>query len=74
MRFILLSYLLFANNNFLWFRWKRQHDGGLLLHDSKAEDSGNYSCRASNIHGTDRVTYRLVVMGEGTECKVCILT
>ncbi|CAL4081431.1 unnamed protein product, partial [Meganyctiphanes norvegica] len=36
-------------------------DGSLLIADIKASDFGNYSCRASNIHGSDAITYQVKV-------------
>ncbi|XP_076034195.1 cell adhesion molecule Dscam1-like isoform X3 [Oratosquilla oratoria] len=36
-------------------------DGSLLITDVKATDAGNYTCSASNVHGTDNITYAVTV-------------
>ncbi|XP_042886475.1 Down syndrome cell adhesion molecule-like protein 1 [Penaeus japonicus] len=42
-------------------RMKEYPDGSLLITDVKAQDAGNYTCTASNIHGSDVITYALTV-------------
>ncbi|XP_047475797.1 Down syndrome cell adhesion molecule-like protein Dscam2 isoform X2 [Penaeus chinensis] len=42
-------------------RMKEYPDGNLLITDVKAQDTGNYTCSASNIHGSDVITYTLTV-------------
>nr|XP_053639080.1 cell adhesion molecule Dscam2-like [Cherax quadricarinatus] len=44
------------------YRYEPQRDGGLLLRECQREDSANYTCHASNPHGTDHVLYTLIVM------------
>ncbi|XP_068204699.1 cell adhesion molecule Dscam2-like [Palaemon carinicauda] len=36
-------------------------DGTLVLRDVQRRDSANYTCRVSNVHGDDHITYSLVV-------------
>ena len=45
-------------------RFEYQPDGGLLIRECRSADAGNYTCRVSNAHGTDSVTYALVVLGK----------
>lgn len=39
-------------------------DGRLVLQDTRREDSGNYTCTATNQHGSDSVSHALTVLGE----------
>lgn len=41
-----------------------QADGRILLQDARRDDSGNYTCTASNEHGSDSITHVLSVLGE----------
>ncbi|KAK7069519.1 hypothetical protein SK128_017932, partial [Halocaridina rubra] len=43
-------------------RYLLQPDGGLLIRECQRADSGNYSCVATNKHGSDHVFYTLTVM------------
>ncbi|XP_068223029.1 cell adhesion molecule Dscam1-like isoform X2 [Palaemon carinicauda] len=42
-------------------RIKEYPDGSLLITDVKAVDAGNYTCTATNIHGSDAITYSVTV-------------
>ncbi|XP_068243139.1 cell adhesion molecule Dscam2-like isoform X2 [Palaemon carinicauda] len=37
-------------------------DGGLLVQEVQRQDSGNYTCTVSNIHGSDHLTHHLTVL------------
>ncbi|XP_047741073.1 Down syndrome cell adhesion molecule-like protein Dscam2 [Hyalella azteca] len=43
-------------------RSEQQPDHSLLIRDCQRADSGNYTCHASNSHGSDHVTYKLLVL------------
>ena len=45
-------------------RIKLQANGRLLIQDAKRSDSGNYTCRASNTHGSDQLTHLVTIIGE----------
>ena len=40
------------------------YDGSLLLEDVRKKHSGNYTCTATNEHGSASVTHSLVVLGK----------
>ena len=47
-------------------------DSMLLFSNTELEDTGNYSCTASNVVGNDTITFHLTVKGE-TEIKEDLL-
>lgn len=45
-------------------------NGSLVIRTVKAEDSGNYTCVASNSFGSDKIVLNLQVQGK--KCSMCI--
>ena len=45
-------------------RLQEYPDGSILITDVRSTDAGNYSCRVSNIHGSDNVIYEVNVQGK----------
>ncbi|XP_041972566.1 Down syndrome cell adhesion molecule-like protein Dscam2 [Aricia agestis] len=43
-------------------RFTRQQDGGLLVHNIDQSLSGNYTCIAKNLYGSDSVSYEVMVL------------
>ncbi|XP_076065783.1 cell adhesion molecule Dscam2-like isoform X4 [Oratosquilla oratoria] len=43
-------------------RFEPQPRGGLLIRESRRSDSGNYTCHVTNQHGSDHISYSLVIM------------
>lgn len=41
-----------------------QGNGRLLIQDAQRADSGNYTCTASNVHGSDQIAHVLTVLGK----------
>nr|XP_045594049.1 Down syndrome cell adhesion molecule-like protein Dscam2 isoform X1 [Procambarus clarkii] len=37
-------------------------DGGLVVQEAQRQDSGNYTCTATNTHGVDHITYSLTIL------------
>lgn len=48
-----------------------QANGTLVLRSVKAEDSGYYTCTATNTWGFDTIIINLLVQGEGSHLPVC---
>lgn len=48
-----------------------QANGTLVLRSVKAEDSGYYTCTATNTWGFDTIIINLLVQGEGSQLCVC---
>lgn len=49
-----------------------QANGTLVLRSVKAEDSGYYTCTATNTWGFDTIIINLLVQGEGSHLRVCL--
>ncbi|KAK8738300.1 hypothetical protein OTU49_004148, partial [Cherax quadricarinatus] len=37
-------------------------DGGLVVQEAQRQDSGNYTCTVTNMHGADHITYSLTIL------------
>lgn len=48
-------------------------NGSLVIRTVKAEDSGNYTCAASNSFGLEKIILNLQVQGKPRKMYVCML-
>lgn len=46
------------------FIFQLRKDGQLNVRDIQHIDQGNYTCNAENVHGSDSITYQVVVRGK----------
>lgn len=49
-------------------------DGGLVIQEATRQDSGNYTCTVTNKHGSDHITYSLIILGELYSMVSCSCT
>lgn len=49
---------------------KLKKDGILNIHDIQHSDQGNYTCKAENSHGNDKIVYNVFVRGKYNEPNI----